>query len=129
MAYEPTNWKTGDVVTSAKLNKLEQGVAAGSGVLVVHSTYDESTQTEHLDKTWQEIYDASHNGSLVVSTAEEADGETVFGGYMTGVDNNRGYNAFFLSCYYDDAKSEMTYERMSFTASGPDAYPIAHLEP
>lgn len=31
MAYEPTNWKTGDVVTSAKLNKLEQAVAGGGG--------------------------------------------------------------------------------------------------
>lgn len=36
MSYEPTNWKTGDVVTSAKLNKLEQGVAGGgSGVKVL----------------------------------------------------------------------------------------------
>ncbi len=31
MSYEPTNWKTGDVVTSAKLNKLEQGVADAGG--------------------------------------------------------------------------------------------------
>lgn len=123
MAYEPTNWKTGDVVTSAKLNKLEQGVAAGSGVLVVHSTYDESTQTVTLDKTWQEIYDASHNGSLVVSTYEGEHGETVFESYMTGIDNVRGYHVFFLSCYYDAATSEMKYERMSFIASGPDAYP------
>ena len=29
MSYEPTNWKTGDVVTSAKLNKLENAVANG----------------------------------------------------------------------------------------------------
>lgn len=32
MAYEPTIWQTGDVVSSEKLNKLENGVAgAGSG--------------------------------------------------------------------------------------------------
>lgn len=30
MSYEPTEWKTGDIVTSAKLNKMEQGIAAGS---------------------------------------------------------------------------------------------------
>ena len=53
MSYEPTNWKTGDVVTSAKLNKLEQGVAGG-GVLKVTL----NTGTSALDKTWQEIYDA-----------------------------------------------------------------------
>lgn len=52
MAYEPTTWKSGDVVTSAKLNKIEAGIASG-GVLVVTDT--EGT----LDKTWQEIHDAS----------------------------------------------------------------------
>lgn len=26
MAYIPTQWKTGDVITAEKLNKLEQGV-------------------------------------------------------------------------------------------------------
>ncbi len=29
MSYEPTNWKTGDVITAEKLNKLEDGVASG----------------------------------------------------------------------------------------------------
>ena len=33
--YEPTEWKKGDVVTSAKLNKLEQGVA-NAGVLIAN---------------------------------------------------------------------------------------------
>ena len=53
MSYEPTNWKAGDTVTSAKLNKLEQGVA-GAGVLVVGM----DDETGALDKTWQEIHDA-----------------------------------------------------------------------
>lgn len=26
MAYEPTNWETGDDITSEKLNKIEQGI-------------------------------------------------------------------------------------------------------
>lgn len=58
MAYEPTNWKTGDVVTSAKLNKLEQGVAAGSGALVnIGVTVDEQAEVATLQKTGQEILD------------------------------------------------------------------------
>lgn len=52
MAYEPTSWKAGDIVTSAKLNKMEQGIA-GAGALIVH--VDEN---DTLDKTWQEIHDA-----------------------------------------------------------------------
>lgn len=56
MSYEPTNWKSGDTVTSAKLNKIEQGIAnagGGGGALIV-------TETDGtLNKTWQEIHDAA----------------------------------------------------------------------
>lgn len=62
MAYDPTNWKSGDVVTAAKLNKLEQGVANG-GVLVVGATIDSDKMV--LDKTWQEIYDALQGGVFI----------------------------------------------------------------
>ena len=31
MSYDPTVWKSGDTITSAKLNKLEQGVADAQG--------------------------------------------------------------------------------------------------
>ena len=37
MSYQPTNWSRGDVITSAKLNKIEQGIASG-GVLVATDT-------------------------------------------------------------------------------------------
>lgn len=53
MSYTPTTWQTGDIVTSAKLNNIEQGIASG-GVLVVNLDSD----TSMLDKTWQEIADA-----------------------------------------------------------------------
>jgi len=56
MSYIPTEWKSGDVVTASKLNKLEQGVANGGGGVLV-ATVDLGTGT--LDKTWQEIHDAA----------------------------------------------------------------------
>lgn len=31
MAYTPTEWQSGDIVTSAKLNKIEQGIADAGG--------------------------------------------------------------------------------------------------
>lgn len=34
MAYNPTNWKTGDVVTSAKLNNIEAGVSTAQVINV-----------------------------------------------------------------------------------------------
>lgn len=43
MAYEPTVWQAGDTITSARLNKLEQGVAeGGGGVYVVECEVEET---------------------------------------------------------------------------------------
>lgn len=58
MAYEPTVWKSGDVVTSAKLNNIENGIA--SAILKVNAIMDEQAGTITLDKTWQEILDANY---------------------------------------------------------------------
>ena len=56
MSYTPTTWKDGDLVTSAKLNKLENGVAAASGPSILIANMDMDAGS--LDKTWQEIYNA-----------------------------------------------------------------------
>lgn len=50
MAYEPTEWKSGDVITAEKLNKIETELA--SKFLIV------TVEDGHLSRTWQEIYDA-----------------------------------------------------------------------
>lgn len=65
MSYEPTEWQSGDVVTSAALNKLEQGVAAaggGGGVLVVNG----DMQTGALNKTVREMLDGMMTGCVVL---------------------------------------------------------------
>ena len=103
MAYEPTNWKTGDVVTSAKLNKLEHGVAAGSGVLVVHSAFDESTEVSTLDKTWQEIFDAATTSGVVLDTD----------GVISLLALIRGMEVYFLT----------PGPLLIYTADSPDDYP------
>lgn len=84
MSYEPTNWQTGDVVTSQKLNKLEQGVAdagGGGGFLVVNMTMTDTALT--LDKTWQEIWDAVP--SVLFMDASEED-KTVYMLYEQYID-------------------------------------------
>lgn len=78
MSYEPHEWVAGETVTASKLNNMEQGIANGGGILVatlevpkglvpVAPTRDVSvalvfTITSH---TWQELYDAVADGSLV----------------------------------------------------------------
>jgi len=35
MSYEKNTWKTGDVITSVKLNRMEDGIANAGGILVI----------------------------------------------------------------------------------------------
>ena len=54
MSYTPTTWQTGDTITAAGLNKIEQGIAdAGSSGGAVIIT-DNGTA---LDYTYAEIYE------------------------------------------------------------------------
>ena len=41
MAYEPTQWRSGDTITSERLNKMEQGIAGSGDVYVLHTTRTE----------------------------------------------------------------------------------------
>lgn len=69
MSYEPTEWKTGDVVTAEKLNKLEEAVGnADNSPLIVSGTTSDNVET--LDKTWKEIYDAYVSGRVVLYKEE-----------------------------------------------------------
>lgn len=51
MAYTKNTWKTGDIVSSQKLNHMEDGIANSENVFIVGGG-------DILDKTWQEIFDA-----------------------------------------------------------------------
>lgn len=79
MAYEPTVWASGDTITSAKLNKLENGLAEASGggggggdVMVVTLTYDEDADdgTYTSSATATEIGTANSEGKVVIGKAE-----------------------------------------------------------
>jgi len=61
MSYEPTNWKSGDTVTSAKLNKIEQGIANNS---IFYNVVCDMNYT--LDKTYAEIDEASETNIVVL---------------------------------------------------------------
>lgn len=69
MSYEKQTWQTGDIVTSAKLNHMEDGIAAagsggggGGGALVVNADMN----TGALDKTAGEIMAAAKTGLVLL---------------------------------------------------------------
>ena len=52
MAYEPTQWRSGDTITSERLNKMEQGIAGGgSGEFYALHTTITVTSSENDGKT------------------------------------------------------------------------------
>ena len=59
MAYEPTVWKDGDVISAEKLNKIENAIG---GVYYVDISEDRKT----LSTTWQDVYDAYQSGKQIV---------------------------------------------------------------
>ena len=68
MSYNPTNWTSGDIITSTKLNKIEQGIAdaaeSGGGVLRVNTSVDGNYLV--ADKTALEIKTAWLSGKQVI---------------------------------------------------------------
>lgn len=59
MAYEKQTWVTGEVITKEKLNHMEDGIAdSGGGAFIANL----NTETQSLDKTWNEIKAAFTNG-------------------------------------------------------------------
>lgn len=118
MAYEPTAWKSGDVVTSAKLNKLEQGVA--NTVFIVTLSYDEETNTYSLDQQYADIVAAYEAGANLFCSVEE--GAPLHGmTYMASASNSmfvvtdifpgnigsEGANVY-IRCFYINADGTIT---------------------
>ena len=70
MAYTPTEWKNGDVITAEKLNKLEEGVASagdGSGdsnEFIINVSRD-SQYNLVMDKTFDEVEAAYNSGKTL----------------------------------------------------------------
>ena len=70
MSYDKQNWQTGDVITANKLNHIEDGIANGGGVVVVHVTEEDDVFT--LDKTWNELQELLASGALVATVQEDS---------------------------------------------------------
>ena len=68
MSYTPTEWKAGDTVTSAKLNKIEQGIvtaSSNSGTFIVEVMLNESDNKLYLNITAGELNSVFESGKIV----------------------------------------------------------------
>ena len=110
MSYEPTNWKAGDVVTSAKLNKIEHGITNNSRSILIINNNDGI-----LDKTAEEIKTALESGTICY--------------LLTSQDTDIRYE--ILTCLYSyENNGDVTYtfkfqefDLYEFIAYSADKYP------
>lgn len=106
MAYVPTEWKSGDIVTASKLNNIENGLKA-LNVLVTKVTTTENTQT--LNRTFKQIKDAFNAGHPVYILDEA----TSFYASIIMIDAVN----FKVSCFNSDG------DLTTFTADSNTGYP------
>ena len=71
MAYTPTDWQTGDVVTADKLNKLEIGVARGNGI--ISGAFNPETDEVIINKSFDDLTDMVADGTLPFLAVESDD--------------------------------------------------------
>lgn len=66
MPYTKNTWAAGDVITSAKLNNMENGIeSAAPSVIYITMHYDETILLNVLNKTYSEIKNYFDNGCLI----------------------------------------------------------------
>lgn len=102
MSYDPTQWKSGDVVTSAKLNKMEQGIAAAnestSQIYEIEVTAGEETQDiDNKDSvTYNNLLaDITAGKNVWVKLTTILDGETTVI-YMSPIFGVDGFNQRYV---------------------------------
>lgn len=114
MSYKPTEWKSGDTVTSAKLNNIEEGIAS-SGAFIVHGIISEGTGTITLDKTWKEIHDAAQQEKYVCIIVLINDTVRNLPVLVVG--------AFDTTFFVGSLHVELGLVQASFTTDSEDGYP------
>ena len=139
MSYTPTSWNTGDTITAAAMNKIENGIANAGGALICNLAYNDDLGEMALDKTVQEIYDAFIGGTPVYVKYQYGVLGTDYTGnvYLAPVVKIYNYNytdlirVAVLKPTKIPSKGSLTdiYSPSiaTFTASGLNAYPVYYI--
>ncbi len=115
MAYEPTNWKAGDIVTSAKLNKIEQGITSHN---MVEAITDDENSIVTLNKTWQEIWD--NNYMRIMSTYTNKNNDSIkYFSYIKELISGENVAPYMVTVDGLDVGGST----VTFTCNSPDDYP------
>lgn len=118
MAYTPTVWKDGDVVTSARLNKIENAIEAIAETnlltpMIVEIQENSETGAKTLNMTWQQIHDAFVSGRKVL---------------VTLINDSVSIYRSILEIGFSDKGYSVTIYRVTFTCDTASGYPSTESE-
>ena len=119
MSYTKNTWKAGDTITSAKLNNMEDGIAAagGGGALIVEATVNDGSMI--LNKTWKEIHDATNCAFIFPMSATSF---SVFTNYNCTPGSGKVFYSVTVFVFIKDGGVVDTGET-TFTAVTENDYP------
>ena len=104
MSYTPTSWTTGDTITAAAMNKIEQGIAnAGGGGGGTEISYTMENDLMVLDASYNDIKQILLSGSIpyIFFTFEDE-----------GIDVVERYH--IMSVIYDESMGNFPVEYNAF---------------
>lgn len=123
MGYTPTVWQTGDIVSSEKLNKNEEGIAGAYEIVYLSTVVDDDTTT--LNKTFKEVYDLVDAGKTVkLKTIIQEDAtEVILVFELSDISTSQDFYAItFYRCTTDGSSERI--ECTQFIAESEDDYPV-----
>ena len=110
MAYTKNTWTDGDIVTSEKLNHLEDGIANAESFIVGGVSFENGEPVGVMDKTWQEIHDALQTKVVI---AVIANGSDIFQATIPRAGYDQAESTFFVTIsagalftFYADAEND-----------------------
>lgn len=118
MAYTPTEWVTGDVITAVKLNKAEAGIQAANaiaGAVMIPISWEGNVAT--LAASYNDIVD--HKDSVVIAVEDlvDDDGSVTYYYLTVCYVESDTYYATFIGC--EGGASTLTV--LQFAAAADDA--------
>lgn len=118
MSYEKTNWKTGDVITSEKLNHLEEGIAdrdAKIATITVETTQD-GKFVYTSDISYNEVLTAFMAGKNVIFDFTVID---EYGEVTRHIQLVREIDSYSSSNLQNN-NYQITTSQLQFTSTDPD---------
>ena len=123
MAYTQTQWKSGDVITSEKLNKIENGIA-NNCIVIIPSHMDEYNN-HILEIKAGDLYDICNSGKIICySYAIEEDYTDIEEELVSHSISN--YIRFITEWWYHtfkDGSEEYAFDK-TFRAYSADDFPV-----